>query len=154
VVDIAPRAYPPSHTDIFMLLTSLPRERFSGRSEVRQELEKGISDRSVAEFLLKNITTTPSGELRWRMNLKALYKNYQKILAAPEWEKSFDKPALFVRGENSDYIGPEDYRGIKKYFPKAEIVTVADAGHWVHADVPKVFERLVGDFLSGPNTVE
>jgi len=153
VVDIAPRAYSPSHTDIFKLLTSIPLERFSRRSEVLQELEKGISDRPVAEFLLKNITVTPSGRLRWRMNLKALHENYQKIIAAPEWEKSFAKPALFVRGENSDYIGPEDYQGITQYFPKAEIIPVANAGHWVHADVPIVFERLVRNFLSGSKTI-
>jgi pimeloyl-ACP methyl ester carboxylesterase len=154
VVDIAPRIYPPFHKDIFMLLTSIPLEKFSRRSEVRQELEKGISDRSVAEFLLKNLTTTQSGKLRWRMNLKALNENYQEIIAAPEWEGIFDKPALFVRGENSDYIGPADYQVIKKYFPCAELATVAGTGHLVHAQAPDVFERMVCDFLSGPKTGE
>jgi esterase len=152
VVDIAPRAYLPSHKNIFTLLTSLPLEKFSGRSEVRQELEKGISDRSVAEFLLKNLTTTQSGKLRWRMNLKALHENYQEIIAVPEWEGSFGKPTLFVRGGNSDYIVPADYRGIKKYFPSAELATAAGAGHWVHAQAPDIFERMVCDFLSGPKT--
>jgi esterase len=154
VVDIAPRAYLPFHEDIFKVLTSIRIDRFSGRSEVRQELEKGISDRTVAEFLLKNITTSQSGKLRWRMNLKALHKNYQEIIASPEWDGSFDKPALFVRGENSDYIGPADHRVIKKYFPNAELATVEGAGHWVHAQAPDIFERMIRDFLSGSETVE
>lgn len=154
VVDIAPRAYPPSHAEVFTLLTSIPLDRFTRRSEVRQELDKGLSDRSVVEFLLKNLTTTTSGRLRWRMNLKALHENYREIIAAPDWEGSFDKQALFVRGGNSDYIGPADYQGIKKYFPRAELATVAAAGHWVHAQAPEIFEQLVHDFLSGPETVD
>jgi len=154
VVDIAPRAYPPVHNDIFTLLSSIPLERFLGRSEVRQELEKGISDSSVVEFLLKNLITVQSGKLRWRMNLAALHENYHEIIAAPEWEGIFGKPTLFVRGENSDYIGPADHRSIKKYFPIAELATVAGAGHWVHAQAPDVFERMVRDFLSSPKAVE
>jgi esterase len=154
VVDIAPRAYLPSHKNVFTLLTAIPLEKFSGRSEVRQELEKGISDRSVVEFLLKNITTTRSGILQWRMNLKALQENYQEIIAAHEWEGRFDKPTLFIRGEDSDYIGLADLGGIKKYFPSAEVAMVAGAGHWVHAQAPDAFEDLVRDFLFGPKTVE
>ncbi len=153
VVDIAPRAYPPSHKNIFTLLTAIPLEKFSGRSEIRQELEKGISDRSVVEFLLKNITTTQSETLQWRMNLKALHENYQEIIAAPEWEGSFDKPTLFVRGENSDYIKSTDLGGVKKYFPRAEVAMVPGAGHWVHAQAPENFEEMVRDFLLAPKTV-
>jgi pimeloyl-ACP methyl ester carboxylesterase len=150
VVDIAPRAYSPLHTEIFSLLSSIPLERFSNRSEVRQELEKGISDRSIVEFLLKNLTPSQSGMLRWRMNLQALQENYREIIAAPEWEGSFDKPALFVRGGNSDYIAPEDYQGIKKSFPRAELATVTGVGHWVPAQAPDIFERMVCEFLSAP----
>lgn len=153
VVDIAPRSYPPLHTDIFTLLSFIPLERFSSRSEVRQELEKGISDRSVVEFLLKNITSTQSGMLQWRMNLKALQENYREIITAPEWEGRFDKPTLFIRGENSDYIGLADLGGIKKYFPSAEVAMVAGAGHWVHVQAPDAFEGLVRDFLFSPKTV-
>jgi pimeloyl-ACP methyl ester carboxylesterase len=150
VVDIAPRAYPPSHTNIFTLLSSIPLEKFSVRSEVLHVLEKIISDRSVTEFLLKNLTTAQSGKLRWRMNLKAINENYREIIAAPEWEGSFDKPALFVRGGNSDYIAPEDYQGIKKSFPRAELATVTGVGHWVPAQAPDIFERMVCEFLSAP----
>ncbi|MDD2336566.1 MAG: alpha/beta fold hydrolase [Geobacteraceae bacterium] len=151
VVDIAPRAYPPSHEDIFTLLISIRLERFSGRNDARHEIEKGISDRSVVEFLLKNIMTSPSGTLQWKMNLKGLRDNYHEIIAAPAWEGVYGKPALFIKGEKSDYIRPEDYGIIKKYFSKAELVSVPDAGHWVHAQGPEIFERMVRNFLSCSN---
>lgn len=148
VVDIAPRAYPPKHKDLFKALSSLHLERFSGRNEVRRELEKEISDRSVSEFMLKNLNVSQTGKLQWKMNLASLHENYHEIMASPCWEGDFDKPTLFVRGGSSDYIEPADDRVIRRYFPCAELATVPGVGHWVHAEAPGVFEKMVRDFLS------
>ncbi|MEA5114066.1 MAG: alpha/beta fold hydrolase [Geobacteraceae bacterium] len=147
VVDIAPRAYLPAHEGIFRALSSIRLDRFTSRNEVRPEIEKGIGDRSVSEFLLKNLVMTETGKLQWKMNLAALRENYHEIISAPGWEGVFDKPAMFLRGGNSDYIRTEDHGVIKKHFPRAGIVTVPGAGHWVHAEAPDLFEKLVRDFL-------
>ncbi len=148
VVDIAPRAYPPLHDDIFQVLSSIRLERFASRNEVRAEMEKGIGDRSVSEFLLKNLVVSETGELQWKMNLASLGTHYHEIISAPRWTGEFDRPALFIRGGNSDYIRPEDKGIISESFPRAEIATVPGAGHWVHAQSPDAFEKLVRDFLS------
>lgn len=148
VVDIAPRAYPPVHNDIFEVLSSIRPERFTSRNEVRPEIEKGIGDRAVSEFLLKNLVMSETGKLQWKMNLAVLRENYHEIISAPQWEGVFDKPALFIKGGNSDYIRPEDTGMIRKWFTHAEIATIPGAGHWVHAQAPDVFEKLVRDFLS------
>lgn len=148
VVDIAPRAYPPLHDDIFEVLSSIRLERFAGRNEVRTEMEQGIGDRSVSEFLLKSLVVSGAGSLRWKMNLASLREHYHDIISAPRWNGVFDKPALFVRGGSSDYIRPEDKGIIRERFPQAEIATVPGAGHWVHAQAPDAFEKLVRDFLS------
>ncbi len=148
VVDIAPRAYTPAHNDIFDVLSSIRLERFSNRNEVRPEIEKGIGDRSVSEFLLKNLVIAETGKLQWKMNLPILRANYHEIISAPDWAGVFDKPALFIRGGNSDYIRPEDAGVIRKSFPLAEIATIPGTGHWVHAQAPGVFEELVRKFLS------
>ncbi|MRR57031.1 MAG: alpha/beta fold hydrolase [Deltaproteobacteria bacterium] len=147
VVDIAPRAYPPIHEPVFEALSTIRPEGFSSRSDVRRELEKVLADRSVAEFLLMNLTTTQTGTFQWRMNLAGLRENYHEIVAAPDWEGVFDKPALFITGGKSDYIRPGDEGIIRKYFPRAEIATIPGAGHWVHAEAPDVFEKLVRKFL-------
>lgn len=151
VVDFAPVAYPPRHEAIFEALCSLPLEQLSSRDRVRSELAKGIPDRSVVEFLLKNLVTSPAGELRWRMNLGALRDGYRELVAAPDWEGVFDRPVLFIKGGKSDYISPGDAGIIRRYFPRAEIAEVPAAGHWVHAEAPDVFEKLVRDFLTGLN---
>jgi esterase len=52
---------------------------------------------------------------------------------------------LFIRGEKSDYILDEDWDDILKIFPNAKLETIANAGHWVQAEQPKVFmEHLLG----------
>ncbi|MHC1698792.1 MAG: alpha/beta fold hydrolase [Geobacteraceae bacterium] len=147
VVDFAPRSYPPTHEEIFEVLSSICLEGFSSRNEVCQELEKAIADRSVSEFLLKNLVVSRTGTLQWKMNLAGLRENYHEIIAAPDWEGVFDKPALFVKGGKSDYLRPEDEGIIWKYFPRAETATVPGAGHWVHTEAPDVFEKFVRKFL-------
>jgi esterase len=59
----------------------------------------------------------------------------------------FDKPALFIRGGKSDYILEEDYTAIYQNFPQAIIRTIENGTHWVHADEPAAFYRLISDFL-------
>jgi len=59
----------------------------------------------------------------------------------------FTKPALFIRGGQSGYVTPEDEPRIRELFPRAQIQTIAAAGHWVHADQPDEFLRLLLDFL-------
>ena len=60
----------------------------------------------------------------------------------------YQGPTLFVRGGNSGYIADEDLEEIETHFPKAELVTVAEAGHWLHAEKPKEFYAVVNKFLA------
>jgi pimeloyl-ACP methyl ester carboxylesterase len=54
---------------------------------------------------------------------------------------------LFIRGGKSNYINDADEPLIRGLFPQSEIKTIAEAGHWVHADKPEEFLRLVLNFL-------
>jgi hypothetical protein len=49
---------------------------------------------------------------------------------------------LFIRGGLSNYIEDDDARLIRQIFPQAEIATLAQAGHWVHVDLPEEFFKL------------
>ncbi len=48
----------------------------------------------------------------------------------------YDKPVLFVAGERSDYLSPEQEPTVRRLFPRAELAVVPGAGHWVHAEKP------------------
>jgi esterase len=52
-----------------------------------------------------------------------------------------------MRGENSEYITMEDLPVIGQLFPRAELVTIKNAGHWVHVDNQADFLRTVKEFL-------
>jgi esterase len=54
---------------------------------------------------------------------------------------------LFVRGELSDYILPEHKEQVLRLFPHATLKTITQTGHWLHAEKPDTFYRLVSDFL-------
>jgi pimeloyl-ACP methyl ester carboxylesterase len=39
---------------------------------------------------------------------------------------------------------------MRRLFPRVQLVTVKNAGHWVHADQPDVFVRTLQRFLHPP----
>jgi pimeloyl-ACP methyl ester carboxylesterase len=147
VVDIAPRAYPDRHSTLLDLLADLDPGTFYGRRELGAELEKHIDDNATRQFLLKNLGVDSSGRMHWKMNVRAIHRNYAAISGWPGHGRVFEKPALFVRGELSDYLVQEDFATIASFFPNSRVVTIPDAGHWVHADAPHLFEKTVREFL-------
>jgi esterase len=149
VADIAPRAYPPHHQYIFRALLSLDVAGFKARSEIERALAQEIPDLALRQFLLKSLERDESGNWRWRLNLPALHAHYAELCADLPSDKSCDRPALFLRGSQSDYIRPEDEHRIRQLFTKTSIRTLPGAGHWLHAEVPESFLRNVQEFLRG-----
>lgn len=146
VADMAPKAYPPKHDEILEALRSLRLDQYESRKQIDRALSERIASRPIRQFLLKNLDY--GGEqYRWKMNLDVIYENYDEVSAAIESSSTFDKPTLFVRGEQSNYIEDEDRDELRRYFPKARLVTLSGAGHWLHADQPEAFGRTVMEFL-------
>lgn len=147
VVDIAPKSYKAHHDQVFNALTSLDLSAFKYRKDINEALALKLPDAPVRQFLMKNIARNESGGFQWKMNLKVIEKNYARINEELPRDKQFNKPALFIRGAKSDYIQTEDLPIISRLFPKAELVTIKDAGHWVHIDASEEFLSAVLEFL-------
>lgn len=147
VVDIAPKSYKAHHDQVFDALTSLDINAFRYRKDIDEALTLKIPDASVRQFLMKNLARDGSSGFRWKMNLEVIEKNYNRINEELPRVKQFNKPTLFIRGGNSNYIQMDDLQFIGQLFPKAELVTIKDAGHWVHVDAPEEFSSNVLDFL-------
>jgi len=147
-VDIAPKAYPAGHDEVFDALFALDVTALRTRQEADATLAERLPDLALRQFLLKNLEREASGVFRWRIDLDALYKNYEKILERIETARPFEKPTLFIKGENSDYIQGKDVDAITAIFPSARILTIPGTGHWVHAEAPREFARIVLDFLA------
>ncbi len=147
VVDMAPREYAPAHDKILAALLALDLPRFQTRQEIEDALAREIPSLVLRRFLLKNLGRKPSGEFFWKINLRTISESYPQLRQPLAHPRPFTKPALFIRGGKSDYIRSADEPRIRELFPLAQILTIAEASHWVHADEPDEFLRLLLDFL-------
>lgn len=146
VVDIAPREYPHLHDEIFEALTSLDLSHYSSRNEIEQALAIKIPSLTTRQFLMKNLAREDNGGFRWKMNLPALQGNYDRIAEEISSNRPFGNPALFVISEQSGYVQDEDIPRIRELFPHSVFVGL-NAGHWIHAEAPAEFARIVTVFL-------
>jgi pimeloyl-ACP methyl ester carboxylesterase len=147
VVDMAPRADAPKYEKILAAQLALDLKSFSTRQQIEDALTPEIPDLVLRRFLLKNLGRSSTGEFLWKINLRGIADNYGRLREPVSAPTPFARPALFIRGGRSDYIGRADEPLIRERFPQAVIETIPDAGHWVHADAPEAFLRLVLGFL-------
>ncbi|QSE97957.1 alpha/beta fold hydrolase [Fulvivirga lutea] len=147
VVDIAPKSYEVHHDQILEGLNSLDLDNLKSRGDADKELSEYVPELGVRQFLLKNLNRDNSG-FSWKINLPVLTKNIEIIGAGLDGRLSESKPVLFINGEKSGYIKEKDYSLIDEKFPGATVVTIKDAGHWVHAEKPEEFMETLTAFLN------
>jgi len=147
IADIGPKYYRPHHQDIMAGLNAVDFSKKPERSEVEELLKPHISDFGTRQFLMKSLYWVEPGQLGFRFNLPVFNENIDNIGQALPDDVLFEKPTLFLRGANSNYIKDEDFDMIKKHFPNSEIKTIANAGHWLHAENPKDFFKESMEYL-------
>ena len=147
VVDIAPKAYPPHHQGILKALESVDFEKITTRQEAEGVLQQYIPEKSVIQFLAKNLYWKDDKKLDWRFNLKTLSERYSEFVSNAIKFGVFSGETLFIAGAKSNYILPQDEFQIKQQFPNSSVVTVENAGHWVQAENPRDFNEAVKDFI-------
>lgn len=147
VVDIAPRRYPPSHTGLLAAMRGLDLGAVASRNDAGRALAGAIPDPVVRQFLLKNLVREADAAYRWQLDLDGIHAGYDALSGSLESLDLYDGPTRFIRGARSDYVRDADLETIRAYFPQADIVTIPDAGHWVHADAPDAFAEVVEEFL-------
>jgi pimeloyl-ACP methyl ester carboxylesterase len=82
------------------------------------------------------------------MNLPILHKDYNEIIKKITSNNTFNKPTLFLKGQNSKYILDSDIPEIASLFKNYTIKTISNAGHWLHAENPNEFYNTVIEFLN------
>jgi esterase len=147
VVDIVPKAYPVHHDAILDGLHAIPLDSLQSRTEADRLLSAFVPEADVRQFLLKNLGRDVDGRFTWKINLRAIDDNLEAMGAGMIFSGKHDGPALFIRGEKSNYYAPGDEARIKAIFPNAELVTL-DTGHWVQAEKPEEFARVVLTYLN------
>jgi len=147
VVDIGPKAYPVHHKKILEGLNAMNLDDVENRNQADEMLSRYEPILAVRQFLLKNLYRKEEGGFAWRFNLPLLTTDIENIGAEIKSDVKVNAPALFMRGEKSDYILDEDWNEILKLFPAAKLETIAGAGHWVQAEQPGAFVAALFRFL-------
>ncbi|GJM59721.1 alpha/beta fold hydrolase [Persicobacter diffluens] len=146
VVDIAPKEYPVHHQLIIEALESIDLSAIKSRGQADEQMSKLIEDFGVRQFLLKGLARGPEG-FRWKFNLEVIKDQIENIVVPLDAQSHFDGPSVFIRGARSNYILEEDFDGILRQFPHASFETIAEAGHWIHAEKPQAFLEVISKYL-------
>ncbi len=164
VVDIGPGPYQSltntntatlNHLNILNALYNLDLENTKTIKEADKALSETIPYKKVRQFLLKNLKRDKKGHFQWFLNVNTLRNELPSIMDGLNIEdypgNSFQRtpfPVLFIRGGDSEYISEKEIKDIQALFPEAEIQTINNAGHWVHAEKSVEFLKVVTDFLT------
>lgn len=146
VVDISPKFYPPHHQNIFKALNTIDLTQHNNRQAVESELRPYVEDPGIRQFLLKSLYKK-EGVLTWRFNFPVLEAKYEAIAKAPTAKQPFQRPTLFIKGMNSQYITKQDQPEINRLFPNAQAKLIEGAGHWPHAEKPTAFQKIIDTFF-------
>ncbi|WKN44548.1 alpha/beta fold hydrolase [Tunicatimonas pelagia] len=147
VVDIAPRSYPVHHQHILSAMSGVDLASASSRRDIEDQLKPHLPDFGVRQFIMKNLKREDNNSFSWKLNLSAIQDNIENVGVAVDTAAPVEKTVLFVRGEKSDYIRPEDEALIQQIFPQASVITIENAGHWVHAEQPEALYKALMKFL-------
>lgn len=147
VVDIAPVAYDHSHDGLIDAMLDVDLGNIGKRQDLDDQLAGTIADAGVRQFLGQNLVLD-AGRYRWRVNLEALAAGMDSLTGFPDpGDGRYDGPCTFIYGEASNYVRSAHHSRIGELFPRARLVGVPGAGHWVHAEHPgrvvEVVEELV-----------
>ncbi|WP_185869033.1 alpha/beta fold hydrolase [Blattabacterium cuenoti] len=148
IVDISPNSY--IHSDKKNLINTLKKVDFDiikTKKDLDIFLEPWILNKKTRLFFLKCTHRRNNGKLSFRFFLFGIEKNYDRLIRYKIERGLYNGPSLFLRGENSNYIPFKDYDYIFNLFPKAKILTINRAKHWIHIDNPIDFYNEINVFL-------
>lgn len=156
IVDIAPSDYrdPKNrfHANIIEVLQNIDLTLHSSRETIRDVLTAELDDPATAMFLTKSLQRdSTSQSFEWKFNLPVLQKFMEHIhigLEELEIYAPCSAPTLFIKGEDSAYYLSEHDADRLNFFENSEVVSIEEAGHWVHSEQPERFLEVILPFLA------
>ncbi len=148
VVDIAPVPYGHDFSAVLAAFRAVDLARPRSRREADAAMVAHIAEPAVRQFLLLNLVRE-GDRWHWRLGLDEIAATMPHItgwdLACPP---QYPGPALFLRGEHSDYVQDRHRPAIARCFPSHTLRTIPGAGHWVPAEQPAAFRAALAEFLA------
>ncbi len=146
IVDMGVKSYPPHHQDVLAAFHSVDLENTTSRKQAEDAVSEYLPDFGTRQFILKNLYRVTPTQFGWRPNVHVLEEKMDRILE-PLPPGKVDVPTLFLYGEKSNYVVPEEFGSILGLFPNAEFAALP-THHWVHAEDPDGFYEEVKKFVT------
>lgn len=145
VADIAPVTYSHSQIQFIEAMRAVDFSTITRRSDAEGQLAAQGVEKALQSFFTQSLDIKGK---RWLLNLDTLAAEMPKIMGFPETDATWEGPALFLSGGDSDYVLPEYRSTIRALFPAARFAKIPGAGHWLHAEKPREFEAAVRTYLN------
>jgi esterase len=148
IADIAPVSYSHDHDSLLEPVMAIALDNVTGRSDVDNALKPAIADPMLRGFLLQNLVKEENN-WRWKVNWQAIDHQMSELTGFPVENSSWSIEilTLFIRGEKSNYVGEAEIALVKVHLKQLTVETLAQAGHWLHAEQPKQFLDKTLQFL-------
>lgn len=157
VADISPRNYTALmdhvesikfHLNLVSLMKNLPIGEFSTLREISQYIKDLTTEEK--SIILKNLRKE-NNKFVWKINVDAIMNNMPEIMSGLNPEdfinKKIDIPSLFLKASKSNYINNNDIKLINLIFSNSKIVTIENAGHWLHFEKTEEIASQILNFL-------
>jgi pimeloyl-ACP methyl ester carboxylesterase len=152
VIDISPRDSDvrPRFGPLLAAVRGLELATLRDRADADARLSGAIPEAATRAFLLQNLQRDSSG-WHWQPNLALLDDELGAVGGWPELGlPAYEGPVTWIRGGRSEYVRDDDEAAMRQSFPRVRLLTVPEAGHWVHADAPQAVTRAIADLLAEP----
>lgn len=147
IADIAPVAYEHGHDDVFAALERVREGQPKTRREADELLGEHVDSRPTRLFLATNLVRNDDNVMALRVGLDPIKRGYSDIIGLPDGDQPYEGPALLLRGSDSHYVADDMLPAVREMLPRARVVTLKNAGHWLHADQPEAFQQAVDAFI-------
>jgi esterase len=158
ILDISPVAY---STDDFrsVIDTVGTLKRISGafrnesieKKDVIALVNDAIESKAMQNFIASNLLPCDQDKFRWSFNIHRIHESMTSILdfpaAAGHSPCRYDGPTMILKGSQSAFVRTSHFRAVERLFPNYFLVSVRNAGHWLHVDQPEDSAERVARFL-------
>ena len=162
IEDIGPEAQPENYLHFQKLLGQVPAP-FRSREEAKHFLFgefvknfQGHEDpRVMADYFYANMTETSEGTVSWRFSPEAIVATAREGRMQDYWGlvENLSVPTLWIRGENSVELPKAVYERVLAMNSRIMGHVIQDAAHWVHADQPEAFIKIIKEFVGVPSNI-
>ena len=137
----------PEHQSLFLLMKTYSLSNMKSIGEIDSFLKQYVHSKRIRMFILKNIRKNKDGIFDWKLNFPVLMEAFDSLMPQAQDKDSYNKATLILRGGKSDYVTNEHFNSMKKHFSNLELETIEGASHWLHADNPVEFVKIIKTFM-------